>query len=158
MLVRPTVRPLTRAASHAADAVVGVLARLPWPVARFVVRDRSMVPALLPGDRLLVVRWPVRDYRRGDVAIVRDPEQAGRYLVKRLAALPGDLWPPGFGGAGAVPPGRVVLLGDNRAESRDSRAFGAIPLAALVGRAAWRYLPAARRGRVTRAPVDGRPG
>ncbi len=123
-----------------------------------MVRERSMAPAFLPGDRLLVVRRPGRAYRRGDAVVARDPEQAGGYILKRIAALPGDPWPPGFSGTGPVPPGRVVLLADNRVEGRDSRAFGAIPLAALVGRVVWRYLPAARRGRVTQPAVPGPPG
>ena len=143
----------SRTLPRVAATVLRALARLPWPVARFGVRDRSMAPSILPGDRLLVVRRPSRAYRRGDVVIARDPAEAGRFLVKRVAALPGDPWPPGFGGTGPVPPGRVVLLGDNRVESRDSRAFGALPLNALTGRAIWRYLPASRRGGLARAPT-----
>jgi hypothetical protein len=31
----------------------------------------------------------------------------------------------------------VFILGDNRSNSRDSRAFGAVPVANIVGRPAW---------------------
>jgi len=59
-----------------------------------------------------------------------------------------------------VPPGDYFMMGDNRDNSRDSRYFGFVPRAAIVGRATWvvmslnpddYYLP--RRGRVLR-PLD----
>lgn len=34
-----------------------------------------------------------------------------------------------------VPPGQVYVLGDNRPQSKDSREFGTVPLADLIGRA-----------------------
>lgn len=40
-----------------------------------------------------------------------------------------------------VPPGAVFVLGDNRAESVDSRTFGPIDLERVAGRAWIRYLP-----------------
>lgn len=47
-----------------------------------------------------------------------------------------------------VPPDHVYVLGDNRAPlaSRDSRAFGPVPLAQVAGRAAWVVWPPVRRG------------
>ena len=45
-----------------------------------------------------------------------------------------------------VPPGHVLLVGDNRQESADSRTFGPVPLASIEGRAVTRYLPWSRRG------------
>jgi len=41
-----------------------------------------------------------------------------------------------------VPNGHCFVLGDNRAESRDSRVFGPVPLADVKGRVEYAYLPA----------------
>lgn len=101
-----------------------------------------MEPALLPGDRLLVLPAgpsglpglrgapPI-----GSVVIVA---REGRFDVKRVA-------PP--------PPGTLGLwlLGDNAALSRDSRHDGALPLSALRGRVIYRIGPLGRRGRVAAA-------
>ncbi|MBO3744378.1 S26 family signal peptidase [Actinoplanes flavus] len=69
------------------------------------------------------------------VAAVRDR----RGMIKRVAAGPGDPVPaePGsvlHGSAGdRVPPGRVVLVGDNRGVSLDSRRLGYFPVERILG-------------------------
>ena len=65
-----------------------LLALLGWAFARRTfdvveVRGRSMVPTLLPGDRLLVARLPAR---AGDVVLAADPRVRERELIK-MAAL-----------------------------------------------------------------------
>lgn len=95
-----------------------------------------MAPALAPGDYVVADR---RAYARrapapGDIALARDPREPSRTIVKRVAAL--------------TPEGDAVLLGDNRAESTDSRAFGPVPASELRGRIVWRYWPPARFGPV----------
>lgn len=45
-----------------------------------------------------------------------------------------------------VPPGDVWVMGDNRADSKDSRYFGPIPESTIVGRAFVRVWPAGRFG------------
>jgi nickel-type superoxide dismutase maturation protease len=101
-------------------------------ISRFVVRDTSMQPALLPGDRLIVVRWLTP--RVGDIVVFRDPQRATDFTIKRVARR--------FAG------GDLYVLGDNPNVSRDSRIFGAVPRALVIGRVFYRYLPSTRRGRV----------
>ncbi len=103
------------------------------------VRGRSMAPALLPGDRLLVVRAGA--IRAGQVVLARDPRDARRELVKRVAA---------------VANGSVTLRGDNPAYSTDARAFGDLPASDVRWRAVLRYWPLERFGPVP-AAIDPTP-
>jgi len=52
---------------------------------------------------------------------------------------------PDFGPV-EVPAGQVLVLGDNRGNSHDGRAFGFVPLAAILGHARGVFL---RNGRMT---------
>jgi signal peptidase I len=114
---------------------------------RYEVRDRSMVPAFAPGDRLLV---DPSEYRRrppaaGEVVVLIDPEDRRRRLLKRVAAVgpaPATGLPPDL----PLPPGHVLVLSDHRAEGRDSRWFGPVPVGDLVGPVWFRYAPRSRRG------------
>ena len=111
---------------------------------RVAVRGQSMAPALLPGDHLLV--RPARRLRRRDLVVVADPAAPGRWVVKRIAALPGDRIVVGDrtleAGDG------LILLGDNADHSTDSRDYGPVAVAAVHGRVWYRYAPAARAGRL----------
>jgi signal peptidase I len=104
-----------------------------------------MLPALLPGDRLLVDPEAFAHVppRHGDVVVVEDPEQRGRFLVKRVGAIGGEI-PPGA--STPLSPGLLWLEGDWGTVSRDSRRFGPVGLAAVLGRAWWRYHPPEREG------------
>ncbi|MBV9602009.1 MAG: S26 family signal peptidase [Chloroflexi bacterium] len=101
-----------------------------WPFRRFRVRDTSMQPALRPGDRLIIWTWARP--RTHDVVVLRDPESRSTLTVKRVAAF--------------TPDGALIVRGDNPNVSRDSRHFGPVPRALVVGRAVYRYLPGPRRG------------
>jgi signal peptidase I len=130
-------------------------------VAAVVVEGRSMTPTLMPGDRCIVNCWlpRFRQYQRGDLVVVRDPD--GRDLmVKRIIGLPNDQLQLKGGhvyvnGKILVEPyvlkdnytysrqlrsqvihvasGSYFVMGDNRLHSEDSRAYGDIDRAALVG-------------------------
>ncbi|MFF7095447.1 S26 family signal peptidase [Streptomyces rubradiris] len=109
------------------------------------VRGTSMTPTHHHGDRLLVRR--TRTVRRGQVVVALRPRSPAVWredrhsplIVKRVAAVPGDPVPPGSvppraeDHEGRVPPGRVVLLGDNTAASVDSRQLGFFPLDDVLG-------------------------
>ena len=96
-----------------------------WPLLTVRVHDTSMQPELWPGDRLLVLR--ILRSRVGDIVLVRDPEYKRRLLVKRVAAR--------------TQGGEYVLSADNPNVGRDSRHFGPVPRALIVGRVVWRYHP-----------------
>ena len=106
-----------------------------WPLWRVAVAERSMEPALHPGDWLVVRRTiaPGRSLRvrPGQVVVARHPGRPDLLIVKRAARRePGGWW----------------LASDNPAAGAvDSRAFGAVPLALIEGRMLVRYRRA-RRG------------
>jgi signal peptidase I len=88
------------------------------------VTGTSMAPGIRPGDRVVV--WRGARARVGSVALVRgSPGQP--FIVKRVAALPGDLVPvtvrAAVRGTRVVPPGKMVVLADNPGGS-DSRHWG----------------------------------
>jgi len=91
-----------------------------------------MEPSLREGDWLLVLP-PRRVPRPGDVVVVRDPREAARLLIKRVAEVRDE---------------GCVLIGDRADRSTDSRQFGAVPFAHVIGRAAFRYAPLRRIGPV----------
>jgi len=110
------------------------LAAMVWAIANLriaVVTGPSMYPTLRHHDRVLVRR--TRRPRRGDIVLVRMPAPAGaHWIVKRVAALPGDPAPAHLSGP-RVPAGMLVLLGDNAQASADSRDFGYVPAERLFG-------------------------
>ena len=153
-----------------------VLGALVWRLSRLAVRFRvtnySMLPTLSPGDRVLVdelaYRW--RAPRRGEIVVFKNPERAGAEGIKRVVGLPGErivlrageLYVDGRPQAEPYLDGsssdcqthewllgedEYLLLGDNRAASRDSRHFGPVRRGLLRGPALYRYAPAAVRGR-----------
>jgi signal peptidase I len=112
--------------------VAALLAWLRGGLLLVTVTGWSMAPALADGDRLLVRKGPAGAVRRGDVVLLRrDAGGDPRNYVKRAVALPGEPMPAPVG-AGAVPAGTVVVLGDNPG-SEDSRQWGPVPAAQVVG-------------------------
>jgi signal peptidase I len=122
-----------------------------WSSRRVVVRDESMLPALRPGDRLLVDRTAYRDRppRPGDIVVFVDPEEPTRWLVKRIGEVgpaPRSADEGTIRSPSGVPAGAVVVLSDAPGPTRDSRRFGPVPIERLIGRVYRRYAPADRRG------------
>lgn len=94
-----------------------------------------MAPTYRDGDRVLVHRGRV-ELRPGLVAVVNDPSDVGASsrVVKRVAAVAGQAPPPQLRAVcEMVPPGRIVLLGDNAEASTDSRQYGCVEIAKIVG-------------------------
>jgi signal peptidase I len=114
------------------------------------VTGDSMWPTLMPGDRVLVRRARLGRLRRGQVIVVEAPGADGyrpvaprgrgpadrEWMIKRVAAVPGDPRPgdilPTTAGP-LVPPGKLVVRGDNPAWSHDSRHIGYVPGDRLLG-------------------------
>ncbi len=129
------------------------------------VFGQSMEPNLHTDQRIVVEKLSYRFHlpRRGDVVVLRLPRDPSELLIKRVIALPGEtveirdgaVWVDGqpldepyltqpTAGQMAplvVPEGHVFVLGDNRAYSNDSRAFGPVPLDNIVGHAWLSYWP-----------------
>ncbi|HEX9009547.1 MAG TPA: signal peptidase I [Holophagaceae bacterium] len=117
------------------------------------VTGHSMEPALRSGDLRWVLRaWACPAPKRGEIWVVAGPDGEA---VKRVVGLPGEtvVWDgpdlrvdgrsldepwvthPERGGEGSRACGDgYLVLGDNRPESRDGRAWGALPASRLVGR------------------------
>ncbi|MFI7145787.1 S26 family signal peptidase [Nonomuraea sp. NPDC050022] len=92
----------------------------------------SMAPTLIDGDRLLARRVAPAALRSGHIAVVRSPlPMGGPFLIKRIAALPGEPIPqpvrPLVPDA-RVPDGQLILIGDNTDASFDSRDHGYFPI------------------------------
>jgi signal peptidase I len=122
-----------------------------WLVIPWVVAGPSMEPTLKEGDRVLMDLWTLRRRlpRPGDVVVVSGPGEED--LVKRVAREPypgDDPYPIPMLAADSPLEPTFVVLGDNPAESRDSRSFGRLPRHRFRGRVAWRYWPLSRWGSI----------
>ena len=128
---------MLRLAGALIASLVAVMAAALVLLRRYEVEGRSMLPAHAPGDR--VVALPLRlsrPLRRGDVVVVERP--GGRCDLKRVAAGPGDTATL-LGEERRLAADEWYLLGDNAAESTDSRQLGTVRTRQIVGRVVWRY-------------------
>ncbi len=134
----------------------------------FQVEQYSMEPSLLPHDRVIVNKfiYRFRAPRPGEIVVLRPPTDPARNYIKRIVAVAGQtikiengrvyvdghvLQEPyiqvttrGRFGPAVVPPSEVFVLGDNRGNSEDSRAFGFVSLRSIVGEAVVIYWPVQR--------------
>jgi signal peptidase I len=137
----------------------------------FRIPSESMQPTLRPGDQALVTKLDAKSPHRGDLIAFHSP-QNGEVLLKRVVAVAGDsvgledgvLVVNGrqireayadpdaidsvYFGPVKVRDGTVFVLGDNRANSDDSRDFGAVRTDSIIGRAVARVWPPSRWGSV----------
>jgi signal peptidase I len=127
-----------------------------------IVDGASMEPNFVNQEWLLVNKLAYRagTPARGDVIVFlfTAPDGTVREFIKRVIALPGERvslregsvlidgqilhepWMPWLDqssyGPYEVPQGQLFVLGDNRANSNDSRVWGGLDMSQVVGRAA----------------------
>ncbi len=122
----------------------------------YLVQQVSMQPTINEGERLLIEKVPVAQLQRGDIIIVQPPGSQAMPIVKRLIGLPGETVEvrdgkvyindkaldepyvkipggPDYAQA-ALGSDEYFVLGDNRANSMDSRQYGPIRGKAILGR------------------------
>ena len=105
---------------------------------RAVVRGESMLPALLPGERILfdVLAYRIDPPRAGDIVLATHLGRPGITMIKRVAGAPGDEIE-----GRTLAAGEYWLLGDTPAFSTDSRELGPFRRADIAGRAWLVYWP-----------------
>ncbi|HID15360.1 MAG TPA: signal peptidase I, partial [Candidatus Atribacteria bacterium] len=57
----------------------------------FYIPTGSMIPTIMPGDRIIALKfwYYIAPLKRGDIVVFKSPEES-KILVKRLVGLPGD--------------------------------------------------------------------
>jgi signal peptidase I len=125
----------------------------------YVIPSSSMAPTLVPGDHIVVTPYRFSSHpERGDVIVFRSMRTADELMIKRVIGTPGDLVETRAGrvivsghalpepyvaaqaATGAISPQIIpadcyFVLGDNRADSLDSRSWGVLPKRSVVGKA-----------------------
>jgi len=184
----PSPAPLRRLWDLAVDLVAAIVAPVVILIILLLRRDifqvfraerESMMPTLLPGDRVLVDKTVVAGGRapeRGDVVVFRDGwHEDHEFSIKRVVGRMGDeieirrhevlvdgaaLGEPYARGPthGVVAPLKlgpehVFVMGDNRCASCDSRTHGPLPVGWIVGQVRFRTGPWRRFG-----PLDAGQG
>jgi signal peptidase I len=153
-------------------------------VQTFRVEQESMLDTFVEGQHLLIDKLTPRidDYSRGDVVVFHAPPDwdDGTPFIKRVIGEPGDTVAVRDGAvfvngvqldepyvhypieAGAwdeitVPAGELIVMGDHRDASVDSREFGPVPIENVIGRAVLRFWPLDTLGIVQTPTYPGVP-
>ena len=144
-----------------------------WIAQPHQVSGASMEPTLFNNDYVVTEKLHLYAglINRGDVVVFKSPLQDSIHLIKRIIAIPGDTimiidgsviindtvleetYIIGATYAGeyleegeeiTVSEGEYILLGDNRIRSNDSRSWGPVSRASIVGVVAAIYWPISR--------------
>jgi len=136
----------------------------------FIVSGNSMYPTFRNGEYLIVDELSkyIGEYHRGDVVILRYPNDPSKYFIKRVIGLPGETITIANGqvtisnpetssvihlvepyvqnqkidnSARTLSKEEYFVMGDNRAQSSDSRIWGPVPKKLMDGKALVRLFP-----------------
>ena len=136
----------------------------------------SMEPTLFDGDRAIASVFHYKP-THGDVVVIKDKHEDGKYIVKRIIGLEGDLINIDFTTGEVtrnghtlveqyvmeptvtrgdivfpilVPEGTAFVMGDNRNHSTDSRTSytGMVPVENIEGKIVFRFFPGEKFGMV----------
>lgn len=136
----------------------------------FIVNGSSMLPTLHSSEYIIIdqVKYKFNDIERGDVVVFRAPPEPNKFYIKRIIGLPNETvkisngkvtiinkeYPEGFqlnenhikyttntDLTYKVPNENYFVMGDNRAESFDSKDWGSLPKEEIRGRAWLRLFP-----------------
>jgi len=122
-----------------------------------IISGRSMQPTLNPNSSIyrdvgLFDRFSIhikREYHRGDIVILRSPDDPKYELVKRVIALEGDVvktLPPYPDAEVRVPRGHIWVEGDEHFRSDDSNLFGPVPMGLVDSKLTFILWPFSRFG------------
>ncbi len=129
------------------------------------------------------VSYRLHEPKRGDVVVFHSPQDERIDFIKRIIGVPGDeikisdghvflngtqlkedyINDPGQvlsgryireGASVNIPDGQYMVMGDNRLHSSDSREWGLVTRAGIVGRAFFRYWPVSEFGVVPTAEAE----
>ena len=146
----------------------------PFVMEAFWIPSGSMIPTLEIGDRVFVNKFIYRfsEPHRGDIIVFESVDNPKVDLIKRVVGIPGDTIAEKNGtlyvngkpqkepytnkklpdrssfATTTVPKNHVFVMGDNRANSADSRVFGPLPEKNIEGEAFLRFWPPDRIGLV----------
>lgn len=136
----------------------------------FIVDGASMYPTFKNGDYLIVdeLSYHFKTPERGSVLIFHYPKDTTKTFIKRVIGLPGEIvtikngqvtitsseypkglllkesyieWPKDDTLTFTLGQDEYFVMGDNRAQSADSRLWGAVPTKDIIGRPVLRFAP-----------------
>ncbi len=136
-----------------------------WQLAR--IEGQSMAPTLANQDRVVLdkLAYRIGEPSRGDIVIFRPPFDPSQIFIKRIVAQPGDTvrirdgrvyvnetllddtYIPAdfrghdYWGPSTLPADYYLVLGDHRNSSFDSRHWGPVHRASILGKVHARWWP-----------------
>jgi len=163
----PVLKEILSYAFYIGLAIVLALLWKTFVFTKVEVISGSMMDTLQVGDRLIASKMPYifGEVQRGDIMVFHFPDDENEIYIKRVIGLPGEtveiingyVYIDGvlleedyvrgerYGNYGPylVPQGEYFMLGDNRLNSEDSRAWKDkyVSKSQIVGKALFRYKP-----------------